>query len=141
MSFFNSPRFTQWLLGAVLAVMAGVLLFAFLYVPDIREDTGASRRTDELASCRAVYRSQIDRANFDLLDAFGDVQVATAEATVARQDSFAQASAALKLAPLLQAQIAARTDLRDAVTAYEAANALSRENPERFLAICKENDP
>lgn len=137
--FFAGERATKILLWAVLGVVLAMFGYAVFFVPSIRADTEASRRTDDIASCRGVYRSGVDEANARLYEAFGTIQLITATASVNRQDIFVMDEAREALGPAIEEQVASRGALRDANKAYSDANNLSRTNPEQFLAQCQED--
>jgi hypothetical protein len=136
-NIFSSPRFASWLLAAIGVLLTGLIGYLILIVPGIRADTSASRRSDDLQSCRAEFRTGIDQAQFALLGSFLDVQEIDAQATVARQDSFTLTEHQRRLDEALATRVLIRQDLANAVRAYDEANRLSREDPDLFLARCR----
>lgn len=139
--------------ATALLVLAMVVL-AGLTIPSILSNTQASRRTDDLASCRASFRAAIDDANLVVLEAnwgvtiaLGASQTALSDAVVAsiRQDPTTLALIAAELEVAEERKAAAYAalgdafgDLSDANQSYTDAIQLSREDPRRFLANCKE---
>lgn len=145
-------RVAGWLTLALVLLM---LTIARLVIPDIAKNTEANVRTDDLASCRGSYRSDIDEASFAVSEAsfgvttaLGDAQSALSDGVVAsiRQDPTTLALVAAELEAAEERKqeafreaVAAYGALADAIAAYDAANALSSEDPDRFLAECKES--
>jgi hypothetical protein len=124
---------------AVVAVFTVVL--GGFYLNSISSDTTASRRTDDLASCRAQFRSDIDDATVHLFDTYGDVQTGISRAVVAsiRQDPTTLALIAADLELAERAKDEAVVALIEASDRYEAAVDLSRLDPSAFLSQCQEN--
>lgn len=121
----------------------GVLTFALftITIPKVVDNTEASRRTDDLNTCRAGYRSDIDIARIALdraEDARQDVADRMLQA-IGRQDATA-------VATLVAEQVATEAAANDALAAVDAAavryqdeNRLSQTDPALFLSRCKEN--
>lgn len=122
--------------GLVLLMM--VLLG--LSVPNISANTEASRRTDDLASCRASYRAAVDDATVLVFDTYGRVQDAVGSATVAaiRQDPTSLALIAAEIESAVLERQAAIRALFEANEVYDAAVELSSADPDRFLDDCQE---
>ena len=128
------------IMGAFTAALVLVMLvLAGLTVPQIASNTQASRRTDDLASCRAQHRAAIDSANYQVDSTSGQVQDAQGQAIVAaiRQDPTTLALIAAEIETAIEARREAEAGLFTAIEDYEAAAALSRTDPERFLFDCK----
>lgn len=141
MSWLESPFATRVLGWATLTAVLVMLGFAVFLIPDIASNTDASRRTDDLASCRAQYRSAVDDANVVLLDAFGDVQTGIANGVVAaiRQDPTTLALVAADLDAAEERKQEAVAGMVAASDAYRQAVDLSQTDPDLFLDQCKEN--
>lgn len=125
------------------ATFAGVLttlILAAILIPKILDNTDASRRTDDLTSCRATYRADIDHAMTVVLTTHGDELDAVGAAAVAaiRQDPTTLALVAAQIETATTARQAAIGALLDASDAYDAAVRRSREDPDKFLADCED---
>jgi hypothetical protein len=126
---------------ATAVVAAFSVVVGGFYLSAISQDTTASRRTDQLASCRAQFRSDIDDATVHLFDTYGDVQTGISRAVVAsiRQDPTTLALIAADLELAEREKDAAVDALIAASARYEAAVDLSQADPGQFLAQCQEN--
>lgn len=134
-----SDRMTR-ILGYVTAALVVVMfLLAGFTIPDIVSNTEASRRTDDLASCRAKYRAEVDDAQVHLFDAFGDVQSGIANGVVAaiRQDPTALALVAAELDMAEERKGEALAAMIEAGDTYRQAVDLSQSDPDRFLEECE----
>lgn len=138
-SWLETPAATKLLGWLTLAFVLTVLVLVAVTVPSIRSDTRASRRTDDLASCRAEFRAKIDDATVVLADATADVQTQLSAAVVAsiRQDPTTLQLIAEELAAAESAKHAAIDNLYAASDNYKAAVTRSREAPGDFLDACK----
>lgn len=138
LDWLASERATRLLVRGTAVLMAVMVGLAALTVPRIVSNTEASRRTDALASCRARYQADVDKATVRLFDTFGDVQSGIAAGVVAaiRQDPTTLALVAAELNAAEKAKAAALIEMVDASTAYQAAVDLSQTDPDRFLEEC-----
>lgn len=137
--WLESPAATRLLGWLTLILVATVAGLAALTVPDIRSDTSASRRTDDLASCRAQYRTAFDDATVVVFDTYGAVQDAIGSASVAaiRQDPTTLALIAAEIEGSIQDRQAAISDLLEASDIYNEAVDLSQSDPDAFLSQCE----
>lgn len=140
-TFLASPAATTMVGWMTLGTVLLFITLAFITVPGIISNTEASRRTDELNTCRASYRADIDRARFVRDDAVAVINIITADAVVSRQDIFAVEAAAEALAEAKLDLVSATADMNDAVLAYDEANDLSQTDPGLFLTQCQESAP
>lgn len=139
--WLSGPAATKLIGIATLVVAVSMMVLAALTVPGLVADTAANRRTDDLGACRDEARSGIDDADVDLATATARVQ-----ALVAVGLSAAVAEDVESLQQVI-GQIQAATDqvddaiddLTEAADRYAAAVTLSREDPDRFLALCETN--
>lgn len=136
--WLGSDRATRALAVLTLVFVVVVMVAAGLTVPQIVSNTEASRRTDNLASCRAAYAAKSDQARDKVLATHGDVLsgVGTAVVNAIRQDPVALEAIAEQLVEYERARAEATADLVDASNAYADAVLLSQENPGAFLAEC-----
>jgi hypothetical protein len=132
---------TTVLMGYVTVLLvASTMVLAILFVPNIASNTEASRRTDDLASCRAEFRAKIDEANFQVSIALGEAQSGLSDAVVAsiRQDPTTLALIAAEITTAEDRKAEAYVQLKLANDAYGAAVELSNEDPDEFLRQCAE---
>lgn len=140
---------TAWLHGtgstlviawATLVAVLGIGFIAIVTIPKILDNTDASRRTDQLTSCRATYRADIDAASTAVLAAHGDELDAVGAAAVAaiRQDPTTLALVASRIETTTEARKEAIASLLTASDAYDSAVQRSREDPDKFLADCED---
>jgi hypothetical protein len=132
---------TTVLMGYVTVLLvASTMVLAVLFVPNIASNTEASRRTDDLASCRAEFRAKIDEANFQVSIAIGEAQSGLSEAVVAsiRQDPTTLALIAADITTAEDHKAEAYVQLKLANDAYKTAVELSNDDPDEFLRQCSE---
>jgi hypothetical protein len=123
-------------------ITAATLILAAIGLPQIvrgADNTAAQRRSDDISACRSEYRSGIDDASLRLDQ--GNAQslshITNALAAVALDDNRRLAELAA-LAPSIEAsKTDALDDLSVATKAYAKAVKLSRQDPSRFLELCK----
>lgn len=122
------------------ALVVAMMVLLGMSIPNISENTQASRRTDDLASCRASYRAEIDDADFAVTVALGEAQTALSKGVVAsiRQDPTTLALVAAELETAEEHKVEAYAALEDANATYDEAVTLSREDPDQFLDDCKD---
>jgi len=118
-----------------------ILVWAAVNVPAIRENTDANVRTDDLVSCRATYRADVDNATVDLAIAEGAVQDGIAASVVAsiRQDPTVLGLVADQITAATESRSSALVELRHAADEYSEAVDRSVVDPDLFLTRCKEN--
>ena len=132
---------TKVMLGITLLLVLTTMILAGLTIPDIASNTESGRRTDDLAACRAQYLAPVNEATVLVFDTYGQVQDALGDAVVAsiRQDPTALALIAADIEQAVRTRQEAIALLYEASAIYDDATHLSSENPDEFLANCREN--
>lgn len=141
-----ADRRLNLLLGVSVLVAVGLLVFASVAIPNILSSastTQAIRQGNELAACRAGFRSTIDdgtgrlhaaRARLDRLTNEG------LEALVLRDEG--RIARIVRDLPPARDEVEARAaDLESAHEHYGKLVELSRTNPEAFLELCNGGEP
>lgn len=123
--WLQTNKSTQILGWATLVVSIVILIIVFK-VPSIDKDTAASRNSDEIGVCRDEAHNPIDKVEKRWRDAMG-----LAVATAIRQDTQALIAIADDLDEISD-------DMETTQAKYEADLVLAREDPEEFLANCRD---
>lgn len=141
LSWLESDRATRWIGYATLIVVIGMFLLAFVALPTILDNTQASRRTDDLSSCRAGYVAEVYAANVELAATTADVLVGLANGLVAavQGDDAATAAAVAEVNAATVANEQAKNQLKTASDNYSDAVAESQSDPNGFVDRCKES--
>jgi hypothetical protein len=128
---------------ALLLVIAVLGVLTFRYASSTASATSALKASDELAGCRAEFRNLVDVAEGERDDADGARADLFLQGLIAATAGTDEDLAAIVAAiPAVAADLdAARGELVDARRQYGDAVALSRSDPERFLAICRDRFP
>jgi hypothetical protein len=149
----------DWVTTTLGILTAGVVILTFagavLYGPDIVNSTNAVERGTDLTGCRSSYNAEVTdrrtafdiaRSERDTVDSEADVLLLSlAENSIFgngdRIDDLREqiVPKRIELAEHNERVKAADAALIEANAAYQEAIALSRDDPEGFVADCKEN--
>jgi hypothetical protein len=102
------------------------------------DTTAQLERANDLQSCRASFRTQVDDADALLAQARAELDVLTnagLEASV-RDDDAALLRIVAELQPARELVTTRSVELQAAVTTYQRRVALSRDDPKAFLREC-----
>lgn len=140
-----ADRRLNLLLAASIATALLMLVGGVIAVPKILSSastTKAVARGNELTACRATARAEVDDAAARLQSARALLDTLTNQGleAAARQDRAALRALVAELAPAREAVVAQAGQLDATTSHYKTVVALSRDDPTKFLNLCRSGD-
>lgn len=126
-------------IGIFLA-MAAVTFIAYPRITQSSEATIAIQRNSDIIACRSALFTGVTRAQTDLDRARTHLEVVNARlfAAALANNTVDRDAAGAELNPTAQLIQAATIELETAQTKYEVGVALSRTDPDTFIAECRQ---